>query len=212
MKKIAVIDYGMSNLHSVNRAIEYVAGKEWQVIVTSDPKTVEQADKIVFPGQGASGNCMALLKEKGLDQAIIKTAHQRPFLGICLGLQTLLTHSEENGGTDCFDIIKGEVKHFDTPLVDSETKQILKVPHMGWNQVFQQQDHPLWKNIPDGSRFYFVHSYYAQPDNPEYIVGTTPYPDDFTSAMAFEHLFAVQFHPEKSQQMGLTLLKNFLDV
>lgn len=210
MKTVAVIDYGMSNLHSVNRAIEYVADKDWDVVVTSDPKVVKQADKIVFPGQGASGNCMALLKQKGLDEAIVQTALQRPFLGICLGLQTLLSHSEESGGTDCFNIIQGQVKRFADPLIDPQTQQTLKVPHMGWNQVFQKQDHPLWKDIPNGSRFYFVHSYHAEPDDPAHIAATTPYPDDFTSAVAKEHLFAVQFHPEKSQQVGLTLLKNFL--
>ena len=210
MKKVAIIDYGMSNLHSVNRAIEFVAENDWKVVVTDDAKTITQADKIVFPGQGASGNCMKLLRDKGLDTAIIETAQQRPFLGICLGLQTLLTHSEESNGTDCFDIIKGQVKHFAKPLIDPKTKQRLKVPHMGWNQVFQQQDHPLWHNIEDGSRFYFVHSYFALPDNPEHIAATTPYPNDFTSAVAVDHLFAVQFHPEKSQTVGLQLLKNFL--
>jgi glutamine amidotransferase len=210
MKKVAIIDYGMSNLHSVNRALEYVAGNDWQVVVTSDAQVVEQADKIVFPGQGASGECMRLLKAQGLDAAILKTIHQRPFLGICLGLQTLLTHSEENGGTQGFDIIQGTVKRFVQPLRDNQN-HTLKVPHMGWNQVFQACDHPLWRNIPDGSRFYFVHSYHAQPDDPQYIAATTPYGHNFTSAIAFDHVLAVQFHPEKSQRSGLTLLKNFLD-
>ncbi len=215
MKVVAVIDYGMSNLHSVSRALEHVAGKEWRVVVSDKASTVDKADKVVFPGQGASGNCIALLQKTGLDEAIRTAIHShKPFFGICLGLQTLLTRSEESGGTPGFDAVKGTVRRFPEPLLDPETGERLKIPHMGWNQVnfsLQHQQHPLWNGISEGSRFYFVHSYYADPNLAEMIAATTPYAFPFTSVLAFDNVFAVQFHPEKSQQSGLTLLKNFLN-
>jgi glutamine amidotransferase len=206
MKTIAVIDYGMSNLHSVNRALEYVAVgnlSNWKVIVSSKASEIIKADKVVFPGQGAIGNCMKLLADTGLDEAIHTTIHTKPFLGICLGLQTLLTDSDESGGKKGFNFVKGTVKHF--------IKQAdFKIPHMGWNQVKQKQEHFLWQGIPNNSRFYFVHSYHAVPENNKFIAATTEYPQDFVSAVAFENVFAVQFHPEKSQHNGLKLLENFL--
>jgi glutamine amidotransferase len=210
MKTVAVIDYGMSNLRSVSRALEQVAGKDWRVQISQHAAEVEAADKVVFPGQGAIGNCMALLRETGLDQAIRHVIKNKPFLGICLGMQSLLDHSEESGGVAGFAEIPGTVRRFAEPLRDPANGELLKVPHMGWNEVMQRQDHPLWRGIPDRGRFYFVHSYYADPLDKAVVAGVTPYPAEFASAIAFGQVFAVQFHPEKSQQAGLKLLENFL--
>ena len=208
MKTVTVIDYGMSNLRSVSKALEHVAGKNWQVQVSNKVDIIEQADKVVFPGQGAIGNCMTLLRKTGIDDAIMQSLERKPFLGICLGLQTLLTTSEESGGTAGLNWISGTVKRF----VEERRGERIKIPHMGWNQVQQAQWHPLWLNIPDYSRFYFVHSYYVNPANSSLIYGITSYGGmDFTAVIARDNVFAVQFHPEKSQHLGLTLLKNFLD-
>ncbi len=210
MKTVAIIDYGMSNLRSVSRALEHVAGKDWQVVVSRQAESIYAADKVVFPGQGAIGNCMQLLHDTGLHDIILHCLEKKPFLGICLGLQTLLESSEESGGTQGFGTVPGHVQHFAEQQRDPNTQAYLKIPHMGWNQVQQQQAHPLWEGIENNSRFYFVHSYYAAPDNPAHIAATTPYPDPFTSAVAYDNVFAVQFHPEKSQHAGLALLENFL--
>jgi glutamine amidotransferase len=207
MKTVTVIDYGMSNLRSVTKALEYVAGNRWHISLGDKAEMIRQADKIVFPGQGAIGNCMTLLEQTGMIDAIKQALESKPFLGICLGLQMLLTHSEESGGTAGFDWVKGTVRRFAEPLYDSHGER-LKIPHMGWNQV-QQDSHPLWQGIADNSRFYFVHSYYVASE--AFTVGKTTYGSTtFTSALAKDNVFAIQFHPEKSQQMGLTLLKNFL--
>ena len=207
MKTVTVIDYGMSNLRSVSKALELIAGKDWQVQVSDKADVIEQADKVVFPGQGAIGNCMTLLNQTGLADAIIQSIDTKPFLGICLGLQTLLTTSEESGGTAGFNWINGTVRRFIEPQGER-----LKIPHMGWNQVEQTQSHPLWTNIADNSRFYFVHSYYVDPENSSFVAGTTAYGGtNFSAAVARDNVFAVQFHPEKSQDIGLTLLKNFLE-
>jgi len=211
MKTVAVIDYGMSNLRSVSRALEHVAGDGWQVLVSDQADKIYAADKVVFPGQGAIGNCMQLLHNTGLHEIILHCLREKPFLGICLGLQTLLEFSEENGGTQGFAIVPGQVKHFDENLHDPKTGEHLKIPHMGWNQVKQTHPHPLWNKIKDNSRFYFVHSYYAAPANVAQIAATTLYPEPFTSAVAYDNVFAVQFHPEKSQHAGLQLLENFLE-
>ncbi len=206
MKTVTVIDYGMSNLRSVSKALEHVAGNDWLVQVSDKPEMIRHADKIVFPGQGAIGNCMTLLNQTGVAEVIREVIDNKPFLGICLGLQTLLTRSEESGGTAGFNWISGTVRRF------VESGEPFKIPHMGWNQVQQAQTHPLWVGIPDNSRFYFVHSYYVDPEENRVIAGSTPYGGiHFTSAVAQDNVFAVQFHPEKSQQVGLTLLKNFLD-
>jgi glutamine amidotransferase len=213
MKTVTVIDYGMSNLRSVSKALEHVAGNDWNVKVSDQANVILQADKIVFPGQGAIGNCMILLNQTGVAEAIRQTIDKKPFLGICLGLQTLLTSSEESGGTSGFDWFAGTVRRFPERLIDPDNGERLKIPHMGWNQVqHTQSSHPLWANIPDNSRFYFVHSYYVDPSDKNVVAGSTSYGDiNFTSAIARSNLFAVQFHPEKSQHAGLTLLKNFLD-
>ncbi|HHB92773.1 MAG TPA: imidazole glycerol phosphate synthase subunit HisH [Thioploca sp.] len=212
MKTVTVIDYGMSNLRSVSKALEHVADNDWQVIISNEANVIIEADKIVFPGQGAIGNCMDLLKQTGIATAIEQVlAYKKPFLGICLGMQTLLTNSEENGGITGFNWTAGTVRNFDK-LLDLNSSDNLKIPHMGWNRVQQVQNHPLWFNIANGSRFYFVHSYYADPLDNTVVAGTTSYGNlNFVSVIAQDNVFAVQFHPEKSQQVGLTLLKNFLN-
>jgi len=209
MKTVTIIDYGMSNLHSVSKAFEHVAEQQWQVVVSRDADAILQADKVVFPGQGAMGNCMQLLRETQLIDVIRTAIAEKPFFGICLGLQTLLTYSSENNGTAGFDIISGENEHFPTPLQDAAGEK-LKIPHMGWNQAVPTQSHPLWAQIPPDSRFYFVHSYYVVPTEAAHCAATTEYGITFTAAVAKDNLFAVQFHPEKSQRAGLQLLRNFL--
>lgn len=207
-QKIVVVDYGMGNTHSVVKALEYVADDQTEILLTSEPETVQKADRIVFPGQGAAKDCMRELKTRGLDQAILETAQQKPFLGICMGLQVLMTHSEENGGIECLDLYPGEVRHFGEV---TEKAERLKIPHMGWNNIFQTRPHPLWKNIPDNSRFYFVHSYYVDPEDAALTVGDCDYGRNFTAAVAHDNVFALQCHPEKSAQAGLQLLTNFIN-
>jgi glutamine amidotransferase len=209
MTSIAIIDYGMGNLHSIAKALEHVAGKE-RVIVSSQHKKILAADRVVFPGVGAIRDCMAELKRSGLDEVVVQAASEKPLLGICLGMQALLDLSEENQGTECLGIIPGKVVRFPGDLQDSAVGDRLKIPHMGWNQVYQQGGHILWRDIPDASRFYFVHSYYAVPERLRDIAATTPYGDDFASVLARGNIFAVQFHPEKSQHAGLQLLSNFV--
>lgn len=207
MSTVAVIDYGMGNLHSISKALQHVALNE-NVIVTADAETILNADRVVFPGVGAMRDCMQALQDLNLVDVIKQAAQTKPFLGICLGMQALLTDSQENGHTDCLGILDGHVVRFAEPLRD-EKGDILKVPHMGWNQV-KQNPHPLWRDIPDESRFYFVHSYYAQPENDAIVAGTSDYPNSFACALMKDNVFAVQFHPEKSQTVGLQLLANFL--
>lgn len=206
MKKLIIIDYGMSNLRSVSKALEHVAEQQWQIEIGHAAAAIAQADKVVFPGQGAIGQCMQRLHDGGIYPVLAEAARSKPFLGICLGLQTLLTSSEESGGTAGFDLISGTVRRF-PPHLPTEG---LKIPHMGWNQVQQTQVHPLWRGIADNSRFYFVHSYYVHPQHPQHIAATTEYGINYASALAVDNIFAVQFHPEKSQHVGLKLLANFL--
>ena len=199
---IAIVDYGMGNVRSVQKAIEHVTPND-QVFLTDDAALISEADRVVFPGQGAMGACMQALNEHGLVDVIKQAAHEKPFLGICLGLQLLFDHSQENGGTDGLSIIPGDVVKFD--------KSDLKIPHMGWNTVKQEFDHPLWHNIDDNARFYSVHSYYVKEADRAVVVGSTDYGIDFTCAIAKDNMFAVQFHPEKSQHDGLQLLTNFVN-
>ena len=208
MIDIAVIDYGMGNLRSVSKALEHVA-PDAQVMVTSDPQVVSQAQRVVFPGQGAMPDCMREMEARGLHQSILEAAQSKPFLGICIGMQMLFEHSEE-GGVDGLGLFPGKVLRFPQAAMVGAHNEKLKVPHMGWNEVFQAEPHPLWQGIADGSRFYFVHSYYCEPAAPDWIAGTTNYPFPFTSAVARDNIFAVQFHPEKSAEAGLTLLRNFV--
>ncbi len=210
MSTLAVIDYGMGNLRSVSKALEHVA-PDTNVVVTDSTETIRSADRIVFPGVGAMRDCMDELEKRELSQVVRDAAKDRPFLGICLGMQLLLERSEENDGTTGLGILKGDVRQFPVPLHDPEQnpEERLKIPHMGWNEVMQRVEHPLWHGVPDKSRFYFVHSYYAAPESEEDIAGTTRYGFGFTSALQHDNLFATQFHPEKSQHLGLQLLKNF---
>ena len=207
MSSVAVIDYGMGNLHSIAKALQH-ADPSVDVIVTAEPNAIQSADRVVLPGVGAIRDCMQALADSGLDKVILVIAGQKPLLGICLGMQALLTDSEENDGVSCLNLIPGHVRRFADNLKDTDGN-VLKIPHMGWNQVIQHA-HPLWADIPQGSRFYFVHSYYAAPDDSAHSIATADYPTPFACALAGEHLFAVQFHPEKSQTVGLQLLKNFL--
>ena len=210
---IAVVDYGMGNLRSVSKALEHVAPTK-NVLVTSNPDDIAQAERVVFPGQGAMPDCIRELDARGLRDAVIVAAQNKPFLGICIGLQMLFEHSEE-GNAAGLGLFKGGVKRFaGEHMVDGQGAK-LKVPHMGWNQVYQvhqatSQAHVLWQGIDDGARFYYVHSYYVQPDDAAIIAGYSNYPERFTCAIAKDNLFAVQFHPEKSANAGLQLLSNFI--
>ncbi len=210
MSMIAVIDYGMGNLRSVSKALEHVA-PDLEITVTADADTIRAAERILFPGVGAMGDCMEELQLRGLATVVQEVASDRPFLGICLGMQLLLESSEENGGTPGLAILPGRVRQFPAPLIDPEdsTATALKIPHMGWNEVIQQGEHPLWHRIENGSRFYFVHSYYAEPSTPGESAASSRYGYDFSCALQRDNLFATQFHPEKSQHAGLQLLQNF---
>ena len=210
MSTVVVIDYGSSNLCSVAKALEHTSEKKHRIIVSDQAEKIRGANRVVFPGQGAIGHCMQNLKQKGLDEIIRECIQNKPFLGICLGLQSLMEESDEDGGTSGLAIIPGRVIRFRDQIRDNNGN-VCKIPHMGWNQVRQTRPHDLWKDIEDAARFYFVHSYYVQPVNNSDIAATTEYTTSFTSAAARDNFFATQFHPEKSQRAGLTLLKNFLE-
>jgi glutamine amidotransferase len=203
---IAVIDYGMGNLRSVSKAIEHVAPRA-DVRVTDDPSVVRGADRVVFPGQGAMPDCMRELRGRGLYEAVIDAARDKPFLGICIGLQMLFDVSEE-GDTPGLGVLPGRVRRFAHDLAGPDGQK-LKVPHMGWNEVEPRIAHPLWQGIAPGARFYFVHSYYPEPAVAGLTAAVSRYPAEFACAAARENLFAVQFHPEKSAAAGLRLLANF---
>jgi imidazole glycerol-phosphate synthase subunit HisH len=207
MTDIAVIDYGMGNLRSVSKAIEYVA-PGLKVSVTSDPAVVARAARVVFPGQGAMPDCMREMDARGLREAVLTAAREKPFLGICIGLQMLFERSEE-GDVAGLALLPGRVRRFPADTMVDARGAKLKVPHMGWNEVHQAAGHPLWEGITTGSRFYFVHSYFVEPAAPELVAGYSLYPFSFTCAVASHNVFAVQFHPEKSQAGGLRLLANF---
>jgi glutamine amidotransferase len=206
MKTVAIIDYGMGNLHSVSKAVEHVA-PDTRVLVTDNADQIRSADRVILPGVGAIRDCMAEIRRLGIDKLVREVSADRPLLGICVGMQALMSRSEENGWVDCIDLFPSEVRFFGDNL--TENGERLKVPHMGWNEVHQVMDHPLWQDIPDGDRFYFVHSYYAEADGNSDIAGCTRYGVDIAAAVAKGNLFAVQFHPEKSARAGLQLLKNF---
>ncbi len=205
---IAVIDYGMGNLRSVWQALVHVAdGRD--VVVTADPAIVASAERVVFPGQGAMPDCMRELDARGLRAVVIDAAKNKPFLGICIGLQMLFEHSEE-GNVPGLGVFSGPVRRFPAEKMLSSQGDKLKVPHMGWNEVMHTRSHALWNGIDDGARFYFVHSYYVDPLDRACISGTTDYGIPFTSAVARDNIFAMQCHPEKSAQAGLALLSNFI--
>ena len=208
LSTVAVIDYGMGNLHSVESALRSV-GSDVDVIVTAEPEKILAADRVVFPGVGAIRDCMAEILRLGIDQVVAEAAKTKPLLAICVGMQALMERSEENGGVDCLGIFKGQVTFFGRDLKDQQGG-VLKVPHMGWNQVHQLGAHPLWHGIEQDSRFYFVHSYYVQAKTPNLIAATTDYGVSINAALGRDNIFAAQFHPEKSSTAGLQLLNNFL--
>ena len=204
-QRIAIVDYGMGNLRSVEKALAHVAPSA-SVAITSDPAVIRAADRVVFPGQGAMPDCMRCLSESGLGEAVREAAAAKPFLGLCIGLQMLFEHSAE-GDTPGLAILPGRVLAFARA---EETRAAgFKIPHMGWNEAWQTVPHALWRGIPDGTRFYFVHSYYCAPGDHSLTAAVTRYPHAFTSAIARDNIFATQFHPEKSSAAGLTLLENF---
>ena len=205
--KIAVVDYGMGNIRSVSKALERVAPQA-EVLVTSDPGTIRAAERVVVPGQGAMPDCMRQLAASGARDAVIEATRNKPFLGICIGMQMLFEHGEE-GDTRGLGLLAGGVPRF--PDAKTQAKMAgLKIPHMGWNEVRQARSHPLWEGVVDGSRFYFVHSYYPQPAAGDMTAATCAYGVTFTCAIARDNIFAVQFHPEKSQHAGLRMLSNFV--
>jgi glutamine amidotransferase len=202
---IAIIDYGMGNLRSVQKGFEKVG---FEAVVTSDPKVVLEAERIVLPGVGAFPDCMRNLEHGGFVEPILKVIRDgRPFLGICLGLQLLFTESEEFGIHKGLDVIPGRVVRFPEGMTEEEEE--LKVPHMGWNQLSFKLRPPAFSGIPDGTNFYFVHSYYVRPDDSSVIATTTRYGIDFCSSVWKDNIVATQFHPEKSQEKGLAILQNF---
>ncbi len=209
-KTVAVVDYGMGNLHSVSQAVMHVAsGSGFEVLVTSRPEEVLAAERVVLPGQGAMPDCMRELRESGLQEAVLHAAAHKPLMGVCVGMQMLLAHSEE-GPTEGLGLIPGEVLRFQLEGRLQADGSRYKVPQMGWNNVVQARPHPLWAGVPDGAYFYFVHSFYARLSNPAHSLGETDYGSRFTCALARDNIFATQFHPEKSAAHGLALYRNFL--
>jgi glutamine amidotransferase len=206
MIDVAIVDYGMGNLRSVEQALRKVAPTS-EIVVTDDAKTIADAKRVVFPGQGAMPDCMRELDARGLRDAVLLAASNKPFLGICIGLQMLFEHSTE-GDVAGLGILRGTVVRFASNMHDAQGNK-LKVPHMGWNQVHHVQ-HPMWNGIEQDARFYFVHSYYVQPQDASLVQATSQYPHSFVCAVAKDNLFGVQFHPEKSQADGLKLLQNFV--
>ena len=208
MPDIAVVDYGMGNLRSVAKALRFVA-PQCTTVVSSDPLTIRSAARVVLPGQSAMPDCMHALDQSGLRKVVMEVVRDRPFLGICLGLQMLFDNSEE-GPTSCLGVLAGGVVRFRDDQMKDPAGHRLKVPHMGWSPVNQKQGHPLWHGVADHTRFYFAHSYYPVPDDPGLTAASVEYPVAFTCAIASANIFAVQFHPEKSHRAGLRLLANFV--
>ena len=213
-KMVAVVDYGMGNLRSVSQAVKAAAtGTDFEVLITQDPDMVRAADRVVLPGQGAMPDCMRELRESGLLQSVLEAAANKPLFGVCVGMQMLLDHSAE-GDTPGLGLIHGEVVKFELAGQTQPDGSRYKVPQMGWNQVWRNNHgaapHPVWGDVPDGSYFYFVQSFYVKPSNLRHSVGETDYGQRFSSAIARDNIFATQFHPEKSAEHGLSLYRNFL--
>ena len=208
MPDIAVIDYGMGNLRSVAKALRHVA-PDRDIVVSADPAVIGSARRVVLPGQSAMPDCIRGLDETGLRDVVMEVIRDRPFLGICLGLQMLFDESEE-GPTVTLGVVAGRVVRFRDEDMLSPTGDRLKVPHMGWSPIRQTRPHPLWAEILDATRFYFAHSYYPAPADPQLGAGTAAYPTPFTCAIAQANIFGVQFHPEKSHRAGLQFLANFV--
>jgi glutamine amidotransferase len=209
MPDIAVVDYGTGNLRSVAKALAHVA-PERSIVVSGDPDVIRRAQRVVLPGQSAMPDCMRSLAASGLRDVVMEALVERPFLGICLGLQMLFDASEE-GPTHCLGALPGRVVRFRDAVMTGSDGERLKVPHMGWSRVHQTRAHPLWNGVEQGARFYFAHSYHPAPDDGALTAATTAYPGPFTCAIARANIFAVQFHPEKSQRAGLQLLANFVN-
>ncbi len=210
MKTVAVVDYGMGNLRSVSQAVQHVAKDSgFTAVITSRPEEVRAAERIVLPGQGAMPDCMRELRESGLLESVLEAAASKPLFGVCVGMQMLLDTSDE-GPTDGLGLIHGRVVRFDLAGQLQPDGSRYKVPQMGWNEVWQARPHPIWAGVPDGSYFYFVHSYHARPSDARHSVGEADYGRRFTAAIARDNIFATQFHPEKSADQGLALYRNFL--
>jgi glutamine amidotransferase len=207
---VAVVDYGMGNLRSVSQAVLHVAqGSGLDVLVTHRPEEVRAAERVVLPGQGAMRDCMAELAASGMKEAVLEAAASKPLMGVCVGMQMLLDHSEEQD-TPGLGLMPGHVKRFQLEGQLQPDGSRYKVPQMGWNRVYQSRPHPMWAGIPDGSWYYFVHSYYASPEQVAHTAAQTDYGARFTCALARDNIFATQFHPEKSAEHGLDLYRNFL--
>ena len=207
---VAVVDYGMGNLRSVSQAVMAAAADTpVRVVVTQDPAEVRAASRIVLPGQGAMRDCMAALRDSGMQEAVLEAAASKPLFGVCVGMQMLLDHSEE-GDTAALGLFPGEVKRFQLEGRTQPDGSRFKVPQMGWNQVSITRPHPVWEGIADNSWFYFLHSYFASPAHAEHSVGEADYGGRYTAAIARDNIFATQFHPEKSADAGLALYRNFL--
>ena len=210
MRTVAVVDYGMGNLRSVANAVRHAAqGAGFDVIVTARPEEVRAAERIVLPGQGAMPDCMREFRDSGLMDSVLEGAAAKPLMGVCVGMQMLLDRSEE-GPTPGLGLVHGEVLRFQLEGRLQPDGSRYKVPQMGWNQVWQAQPHAIWAGVPDGSWFYFVHSFYARPSDARHSVGEAEYGVRFTAAVARDNIFATQFHPEKSADQGLALYRNFL--
>ena len=211
VNKVVVVDYGMGNLRSVAQAVMHAAAQvdHAEVVITADPQVVRDAHRVVLPGQGAMRDCMAELRQSGLLESVLDAAAKKPLFGVCVGMQMLLDHSQE-GDTPGLGLIGGEVVKFDLQGRTQADGSRFKVPQMGWNQVLQTQPHPVWAGVPDGSSFYFVHSFYARPLEKAHIAAQTDYGGLFACAVARDNIFATQFHPEKSAAHGLALYRNFL--
>ena len=212
MSNIAIVDYGMGNIRSVAQALLKVAPKA-HVVIANTSEQIRAADRIILPGQGAMPDCMAQLASSGLLEEVLRAAKNKPLLGVCVGEQMLFENSAEAHAphlvTPCLGLFPGSVVRFNLHQQELPNGQYLKVPHMGWNQVHQEQAHALWDGVPNDSHFYFVHSYYVVPANKNHEFGTTNYGSIFTCAIAKDNIFATQFHPEKSAQYGLRLYYNF---
>jgi len=210
MQRLAIINYGSGNLHSAAKAFERAARETGEtILVTSDPEEIAAAERIVLPGQGAMRDCMRSLRESGVRDALLRAAASKPLMGVCVGEQMLFDWSAE-GDTKGLGLLPGKVVRFDLEGQLQDDGSRFKVPQMGWNVVRQAQPHPLWDGVADNAFFYFVHSYYVAPDNAAHTSGETVYGVPFTSAVARDNIFATQFHPEKSQKLGLALIANFL--
>lgn len=209
MATVGIIDYGMGNLHSIAKALQYVASDE-RIEISYDPDFLARADRLVLPGVGAIGHCMAELHRLELDAMVREILGTKPLMGVCLGIEVLMAYSAESDGITGLGAFPGEAVRFPDP--DAQPDGVRrKIPHMGWNQVRQERNHPLWKDIAPNSWFYFVHSYYVAPEDDRHVAGTTEYGLRFASVILRDNVFAVQFHPEKSQSAGLQMLANFLE-